>query len=95
MCGSFRLLALKRLHCTVTLLLCTLNSSISLLCCTSGAFVRSMGSNSAVHGQATSMATVDGGMRFTLDGQFIVASEHASEYGNKRLSMFHVCRGCC
>jgi hypothetical protein len=91
MCCSFRLLAHARLHCMVAhLLVCTLNSSNSLLCYTSGAFVRSMGSNSAVHDQAISVATVDGGMRLTLDGQFIVASE----YGNKRLSMFHVCRGC-
>ncbi len=70
-----------------TLAVGTGRGTIELLSYASGALIRSIGSRGSGPGQIGGQCE---GLRFTPDGQFIVAAE----YSNKRLSMFRVSDGC-
>jgi DNA-binding beta-propeller fold protein YncE len=69
-----------------TLAVGTFIATIQLLSYASGALIRSIGSNGSGPGQIGHSCQ---GLRFTPDGQFIVAAE----YGNSRLSVFRVSDG--
>jgi DNA-binding beta-propeller fold protein YncE len=69
-----------------TLVVCTCSCTIELLSYASGALIRSIGSSGSWPRQIGHFYT---GLRFTPDGQFIVAAEHM----NERLSMFRVSDG--
>jgi tripartite motif-containing protein 71 len=69
-----------------TLAVGTFSGDIQLLSYARGALIRSIGSRGSGPGQIGALCA---GLRFTPDGQFIVAAE----YSNKRLSMFRVSDG--
>jgi DNA-binding beta-propeller fold protein YncE len=69
-----------------TLAVGTFDTTIQLLSYASGALIRSIGSSGSGPGQIGSCCE---GLRFTPDGQVIVAAED----GNERLSMFRVSDG--
>jgi hypothetical protein len=69
-----------------TLAVGTLRGTIELLSYASGALIRSIGSRGSGTGQIGGSCT---GIRFTPDGQFIVAAD----YNNERLSMLRVSDG--